>query len=124
MTRRQLTNRHIGIIPTVPTDRFEHPDTTPTRHSGLPHARRRITVDQRGGGARSDRHNRPGVSHPGPDRTVTVGPNQSVISTQLLLLIDGVAGRVVVQGSDAASEAVADATRVAALLIDAASPSA
>jgi len=40
------------------------------------------------------------------------------------LLIDGVAGRVVVAGSDAASEAVADATRVAALLIDAAGPSA
>jgi len=48
----------------------------------------------------------------------------SRLGSQLLLLIDGVAGRVVVQGSDAASEAVADATRVAALLIDAASPSA
>jgi AcrR family transcriptional regulator len=48
----------------------------------------------------------------------------SQLGSQLLLLIDGVAGRVVVQGSDAASEAVADATRVAALLIDAAGPSA
>jgi AcrR family transcriptional regulator len=48
----------------------------------------------------------------------------SRLGSQLLLLIDGVAGRVVVAGSDAASEAVADATRVAALLIDAAGPSA
>jgi AcrR family transcriptional regulator len=48
----------------------------------------------------------------------------SRLGSQLLLLVDGVAGRVVVQGSDAAAEAVDDATRVAALLIDAAGPSA
>lgn len=38
---RQIADRHIRIIPTVPTDRFEHPDTTPTRHSGHPHTHRR-----------------------------------------------------------------------------------
>jgi len=75
---RQLADRHIRIIPTVPTDRFEHPDTTPNRHSGPPSRRQRRPA---WGGARSDRHNRPGVSRPGPDQAVTVGPNQSVIST-------------------------------------------
>ena len=43
-----------------------------------------LAVDQRQGGARSDRHNRPGVSRPGPNQAVTVGPNQSVISIPVL----------------------------------------
>lgn len=36
MPHRELADRHIRIIPPVPTDRFEHPDTTPNRHSGPP----------------------------------------------------------------------------------------
>jgi AcrR family transcriptional regulator len=39
------------------------------------------------------------------------------LASQLLLLIDGVAGRVVVQGHSAASAALADATAVAELLV-------
>jgi len=27
MPEGQLTDRHVGILPTVPTDRFEHSDT-------------------------------------------------------------------------------------------------
>lgn len=55
MTGRQLTDRHIRIILTFPTDRFEHPDTTPNRHSGPSHARRRTCRQPASGGARSDR---------------------------------------------------------------------
>ena len=59
MPDRQLTDRHIRIIPTVPTDRFEHLDTTPTRHAGLPTTLDGQPVDQR---------------EVGPDQTVTTAP--------------------------------------------------
>lgn len=42
------------------------------------------------------------------------------LASQLLLLIDGVAGRVVVHGPDAVADAVADAGRAAAALVAAA----
>ncbi|EPD93815.1 TetR/AcrR family transcriptional regulator [Streptomyces albus] len=44
------------------------------------------------------------------------------LASQLLLLIDGVAGRVVVHGPEAAPQAAADAARAAAALIDASEP--
>lgn len=44
------------------------------------------------------------------------------LASQLLLLIDGVAGRVVVHGPEAAPQAAADATRAAGALIDASEP--
>lgn len=40
------------------------------------------------------------------------------VASQLLLLVDGVAGRVVVEGPAAAPAALADATAVATLLVD------
>ena len=43
------------------------------------------------------------------------------LASQLLLLVDGVSGRVVVHGPSAAGDAIADARRVAELLIAAAS---
>jgi AcrR family transcriptional regulator len=46
------------------------------------------------------------------------GPER--LASQLLLLVDGVGGRVVVEGPVAAQEAVVDATRAAELLIGAA----
>jgi AcrR family transcriptional regulator len=44
----------------------------------------------------------------------------ALLASQLLLLIDGVSGRVLVEGPEAAPRAVADATRVAELLVAAA----
>jgi AcrR family transcriptional regulator len=44
------------------------------------------------------------------------------VASQLLLLVDGVGARVLVQGPQAAAAAVADATQVARLLLDAAGP--
>ncbi|MEU2084093.1 helix-turn-helix domain-containing protein [Streptomyces albus] len=44
------------------------------------------------------------------------------LASQLLLLIDGVAGRVVVHGPESAAQAAADAARAAAALIDASEP--
>lgn len=48
-------------------------------------------------------------------------PEPARLASQLLLLIDGIAGRVVVSGPDAAQRAVADATRAAETLIAATS---
>ena len=60
MPGRQLTDRHIRIIPTVPTDRFKHSDTTPNRHSDPSHA---------------DSTNLPSTGvRVGPDQTVTTAP--------------------------------------------------
>ncbi|MDQ1041258.1 AcrR family transcriptional regulator [Streptomyces sp. V3I8] len=44
------------------------------------------------------------------------------VASQLLLLIDGVAGRVLVRGADAAADVTATAARAAAVLIEAARP--
>ena len=108
MPQRQLADRHIRIIPTVPTDRFEHPDTTPNRHSSPPFRRQRRTAS---GGARSDRHNQPRVSQPGPNQAVTVGPNQSVISSLLSAEVHVVYGGFDQEPADVAVSGTGDLAR-------------
>lgn len=89
MLLRELPDREIRAQLASPSTRASrliaaNTSTRDTLPASRPLTSSLMTDKPTGGGAKSDRHNRPGVSqtgHVGPNQTVTPGPEQAVTPT-------------------------------------------